>query len=330
MAAEIGHQRGESIVVVTLDQRTRIGAQIGVQPSPPCRAALIGERSVIGIGAAIDPLAQCRAAVPGERLDLALAVLQRDDAPSARLEDVVEAAEHAVSGRGVERLTVIVHYPPAIADVVLVRLDQAFVDVALVELGVAHQRHHPPDLAFRQPPMREKIVLDEAGERGDRHAEPDRAGREIDRDAVLGPAGIALHATQRAKALELIERLVAGEIMRRVQQRTRMGLHRHPILRAQRMKVEHRHDRGHRRARRLMATHLQPVAALAQVVRIVDRPRAQPAQPRVQDRQRVMVRASVRNGGKCGFRHHILSTIGCVMPARPHDRWRSRDRAAQS
>jgi NAD-specific glutamate dehydrogenase len=71
-----------------------------------------------------------------------LAVFQRDHAPAAGGEDLVEAAEHAVGRGRVEALAVIVDDPPAIADVVLGRLDQAFVDIALVELGIAHQRDH--------------------------------------------------------------------------------------------------------------------------------------------------------------------------------------------
>src|SRR5437660_1272482 len=68
------------------------------------------------------------------------AVLQRLDAPAAARENLVEAADHAVGGRRVEALAVVVDDPPQVADVVLVALDQRLVDIALVELGVADQR----------------------------------------------------------------------------------------------------------------------------------------------------------------------------------------------
>jgi hypothetical protein len=124
---------------------------------------------------------------------------------------------------GVERLAVIVDDPPAIADVVLVGLDQALVDIALVELGIAHQRDHAPGFVRLHHAVGEQIVLDEAGKGGDRDPEADRAGGEIDRDRVLGAARIGLHALEAAEILELLAALGAEQIMDGVEHRPAWG-----------------------------------------------------------------------------------------------------------
>jgi hypothetical protein len=177
-----------------------------------------------------------------------LAVFQSHDTPAAGGEDVVEAAEHPLRGGGVERLAIIVDDPPAIADVVLVGLDQAFVDIAFVELRIAHQRDHAPGLVGRHHAVRDQIILDEARKGGDRDPEADGAGGEIDRDLVLGPARIALHSAEAAEILELLAALGAEEIMDGVKHRPGMRLHRHLVVRPERVEIERGHDRRHRGA----------------------------------------------------------------------------------
>src|SRR3546814_8356291 len=95
------------------------------------------------------------------------------------------------------------------ADVVLVGLDQAFVDIALVQLRIAHQRDHAARLVPLPQAVGDKIVLHQAGEGGDGDAKPDRAGGEIDRNPVLGPARIALPPLKDAKRLKLLAALAA-------------------------------------------------------------------------------------------------------------------------
>ena len=164
----------------------------------------------------------------------------------------------------------------------LVTFDQRFVDIALVEFGVAHQRDHPAGIGGRKAAVRDEIVLRQAGEEGDGDTEADAAGREVDRDAVLGPARIALRAAETAEALQLIERLRTQQVMDRVQHRAGVRLDRDLIMPPERMEIQHRHNRGDRRARRLVAADLEPVRGVAQVVGVVDRPRRQPAQPRLE------------------------------------------------
>src|SRR5690242_20869611 len=79
----------------------------------------------------------------------AFAVLDLDDTPAAAAENLVEALEHAVRAGRVEALAVVVDDPPQVADVVLVALDQGFVDVAFVELGIADQGDEAAAIGLR-------------------------------------------------------------------------------------------------------------------------------------------------------------------------------------
>src|SRR3546814_19269105 len=76
--------------------------------------------------------------------------------------------------------------------------------------------------------VRDQIVLHQRGEGRDGDAQPDRPRREIDRNRILGPRRIALHAAEAAKALELIESLIAHQIMAGVQHRP--GIRHQPNL----------------------------------------------------------------------------------------------------
>ena len=160
-----------------------------------------------------------------------LAVAQLDHAPAAAFENLVEALEHAVGADRVEALAVIVDDPPQVADVVLGALDDRFVDIAFVELGIADQRDEAAAVLVVHPAVGGEIILHQAGEERDRHAEPDRAGREIDRDLVLGPARIALRAAEAAEILQLLARLRAEQIMDRVKHRPGVRLDRDSVVR---------------------------------------------------------------------------------------------------
>ena len=85
--------------------------------------------------------------------------------------------------------------------------------------------------------MRGHIILDQTGKSGDRDAEADRAGGEIDRDAVLGPARIALHPAKAAEILKLFESLAAEQIVDGVEQRPAVRLDRDPVVGAERVEI---------------------------------------------------------------------------------------------
>jgi hypothetical protein len=99
---------------------------------------------------------------------------------------------------------------------VLPAFEQRLEDVALVELGVADQRHHAAGGTIgRRKLLQPHIVLHDRGEQRHRDAEADRAGREIDVVVVLGARGIGLRAAEAAEALELLARLMAEQILDR-------------------------------------------------------------------------------------------------------------------
>jgi len=97
------------------------------------------------------------------------------------------------------------------------------------------------------------------------------------RVGVLGPAGAGWHPAEAAEILELLGALRPHQIMDRVEDRPGVRLDRDAVVGAERVEIERRHDRGHRRATRLVPTDLQPVRALADVIGVVNGPRRQPA-----------------------------------------------------
>src|SRR6185437_5076209 len=87
-------------------------AEIALEMPAPALAALEHQRRIERIGAAVDPVAQRAAIGPGERRLETLAVFERDDAPSHRVEQGVDAAEQAVAHHRIEALAVVVDHPP--------------------------------------------------------------------------------------------------------------------------------------------------------------------------------------------------------------------------
>ena len=188
----------------------------------------------------------------------------------------------------------------------LIRLDQAFVDIALVEFGIAHQCDHPAGVGLGELPVRDEIVLHETGEGSDRDAEAYRSGREIDGDDVLRPARIALSTAEPTEAFELVAALIAKQIVDRVEHRPGVRLDRDLVIGSERVEVERCHDRADRCARRLMSADLEAVAAITQMVGIVDRPGREPAQSRVELgylRDELLID---RLAGNCGDGHDTL------------------------
>ena len=234
-----------------------------------------------------------------------LAIAKLDHAPAAAFENLVEPLEHAVSADRIEALAVVVDDPPQIAHVVLRAFDQRFVDIALVELCVTDQRDKAAAVLLVQRAVGGEIILDEAGEERDRDSKTDRSGREIDRDAVLRPAGIALRAAEPAEILERLALLRTEQVMDRVEHRAGVRLDRDAVVLAERVEIERGHDRGHRGAARLVPADLQPIGALADVVGVVDGPGGQPAQALVDDLERFDV-------GGHGLEHE-LALAACKL-----------------
>ena len=124
--------------------------------------------------------------------------LTSDRLPAGGLEHRLDPPGGDVGDDPVERLPVEVDHPHQLAERRDHRVDQRLPDRPLVELGVAEQG----DLAAG--PRRLEVVDDVAvGDRApDRRggADADRAGGEVDRVGVLGPARVALQAAEGCAA----------------------------------------------------------------------------------------------------------------------------------
>ncbi len=278
VAAEIAHQRGQFFVAAACDQRGHgaLVADLVHQPLAPGRAALERQRRIELVRTGFDPVAQPFAAWLAERGLLQRTMAQHHHVPAEIAKHGFELRPQSFAHDGVEALAVVVDDPPRIAQAVLPAFQQRLENIALVHLGVADERDH---LAFRPVAaelFRAQVILRERGEQGLRDAEADRAGREIDVVGILGARRIGLRPLVAAEVLQLVERLIAVQILNRVEHRPGVRLHRDAILRPQRREIERRHDRRGRGAGRLMAADLQSVLARPDVVGVVDRPHRQP------------------------------------------------------
>ncbi len=155
--------------------------------------------------------------------------------------------------------------------------EQGLEDVALVELGVAGEGDHPARrLAGRRQLLQPQIVLGDRAEQGHADAEPDRPGRKIDGIAVLGPRRVGLGTAIGSEMLQLLAGLMPEQVLDRVKDRRGVRLDRDPVLRAQHVEIECRHQGRDRGARRLMPADLEPVAARPQMIGVVDHPGREP------------------------------------------------------
>ncbi len=196
------------------------------------------------------------------------------------------------------------------------RVGDRFPDVALVELGVADQRH----VASTRPvvagaEMRLGVAVGERGEQGRRRAEPDRAGRDIDRVRVLGPARVRLQTVEVAQLGQVAPIEVTQQVLDGVERGTGVGLDRHPIACSQPGEIERGQDGDNGGAARLVATHLGVVHVRTDVVRLVDDAGRQPEHPPLdglERRQTVRVRPDwslvdvdqLRRGAERAELHH--------------------------
>ncbi len=287
-----------------------IAPEIALQMRPPGGAALEAQGGVEIVRAGVDPFPQRLAARLRERLLQLLAVLDGDHAPADRREELLDLGEQQLGHDPVEALAVVVDDPPEIADVVLPALEQGLVDVALVELGVADNGHHPARRrVVGHQPVQTDVVLGQRGEQRHRRTQAHRARREVDAGLVLGARRIGLRAAQRPEFLQLLDRLAAEQVHGGVVDRARVRLDRDPVAGPQHVEIEGGHDAGDRRAGRLMPADLQLVAAGAQVIGVVDGPAGQPEQlplDRLQHRQAI-------RGQRLGARRH-LRELGHRLP----------------
>ncbi len=297
VAAEIGHQLQQFVVAAPLDQLRHLAlvADLVAQMLAERSAALEAQRRIHLVRAGIDPAPQRLAAGFGKRRLHQPAVFHDHHVPAEIAEHGFEFLPQPFAHHGVEALAVVVDHPPGVAQAVLPALQQRLEDIALVHLGVADQRDHPPFGAVLHPAMRLDVILHQRGEQGLRHAEADRAGGEIDVVGVLGARRIGLRALEAAEIFQLVAGLVAEQILDGVKHRAGMRLHRDAVFRPQHREIQRRHDGGERRRRGLMAADLQAVDIGPDVVGVMDGPGRQPQHLAGQRRQQFQA---------CGFDWH--------------------------
>ncbi len=264
--------------------------------------ALKAQRRIHRVRAGVDPALQRLAAGFGERRPHQLAVFHDHHVPAEIAEHGFEFLPQPFTHHGIEALAIVIDHPPGVAQAVLPALQQRLENIALVHLGIADQRDHPPLGPILHPAMRLDVVLHQRGEQCLRDAKADRAGGEIDVVGVLGARRVGLRAFETAKILQLVVGLTPEQILDGVEHRAGMRLYRDTVLWPQHREIQRRHDGGERRRRGLMAADLQAVGIGPDVVGVVDGPRRQPQDFACQRGQQFKA---------CGFGRHGSTPRHC-------------------
>ncbi len=185
VAGEVCHQPRQRAVVVLVEDGADAGiaVEVAAQMLAPALAALVDQRRIERIRAGVDPFAQLAAVGAGEGGLQQMPVFEGDDAPAEHLEQGVDAPEQPVGDDRVEALAVVIDDPPQIAHIVLPALHQRFEDVALVELGVAGQRDHPPRRRVgRGEAVQPQVILHQRGEQ--RHADAEARPSPVEKSTM--------------------------------------------------------------------------------------------------------------------------------------------------
>ena len=271
-ARPVAHRVG---VPEALDQRAEVvaaevaegGEQLGVvagqhahlEPPPQLRRVRPQQPLVLLVRHRVDARPQL-----GEALQ-ARAVLDHLDVPAGGLEHAGQPARGDVGHHAVERLAVEVDHPHDLAELGHHRIGDRLPDRALVELGVADQG----DLAAadRDVEVAGHVAMGERAPHRRRGADADRPGRVVDRVGVLGPRGIRLQPAELAQRRQVLTVEPPQQVVDRVQDRRRVRLHAHAVGRLEDGEPQRRHQRHHRRARRLVSTYLDARPGLPDAVR---------------------------------------------------------------
>ena len=246
VTGEVGHQPVQRRVVMAVEERlqSRRAREVRFQPLAPGVGALEGQRRIQIVRALVDPLQHRFARRPVPRGFQLLAILQGHDVPVDGAEEALDFLEQHVVDDAVEALAVVIDDPPQIADIVFPAFKQRFEDIAFVELRIAHQRHHAARRdAVAHVSVQPRIVLYQRREQRFGHAEPDRAGREIDVSAVLGSRRIGLRAAEHAEVPQHGNVLPAQHVHQRVVNRARMRFDRDAVFRPQHVHIKRRQKR---------------------------------------------------------------------------------------
>ena len=196
----------------------------------------------------------------------------------------IEAPGRDVGDDAVQRLAVEVDDPQHLAQPRHHRVDDRLPDGALVELGVAQQRDLAP--AARDVEVPGDVAMGHRAPDRRGGPDPDAPGRVVDGVGVLRAAGIGLKAAVLAQPRQVGRVQAPEQEVDRVQDRRGVRLDRHAVGRLEVREPQRGHERDHRRARGLVAAHLDPARVQPHAVGVVDDGGGQPqdaALDRVED-----------------------------------------------
>ncbi len=250
-------------------------------------------------------------------------VLDRLDVPARGVEHPHQAPGGDVGHDAVERLAVEVDDPQHLAQARDHRVGDRLPDRALVELGVAEQRDVAPAARHLEVPGH-VAVGHRAPDRG-RRADADRAGRVVDGVGVLAARRIGLQPAVLAQPRQVGGIEPAEQEVDRVQDGRGVRLDRDAVGRLEVLEPQRRHQRDHRRARRLMAADLDAARVRADAVGVMDDRRRQPQHASLDPAEQLDV--DVLAELPVGDAHTAVSTT--ILPPSP-EAWRCHAEAMSS
>ena len=278
VTAKIANQSRQRCVLVGLEDAGKRLAIAGGRVVNDERAdlctALAQQTLVLGVRHAIDAALQRLATRQGEGFAEARTVLDDLDLPTVIAEDVGKFLRAHTGNHAVEALTIEIDDPGQLPESACGRIGQCLPDVALIQLGIAEERHEPT--AGRDIEVCTHVAVDDTGEERCSGTKTNRPSREIDRIGVLRARGIGLQATKIAQLRQVVAIEAPEQIVDRMQHRRGVRLDGYPIAGLQPVEVERGHRRHHRGRRSLVATDLERVARRPLVVGVVDHARREP------------------------------------------------------
>ena len=291
VTAEVLHERGQLVVGDVGDRRR--GRRRRRRPGSAGAARPRDGRTATGTPRWTWRRCARRSASPPGRVERGrqqVPVLGLDDVPAGAVEELHQLLDLLVGDDAVEALAVRVDDPHHVAEALQRRVGDRLPDVALVELGVAGEGDEPGRAPSSRPA---EVGLDvPAGrggeERGD-DAEPDGPGGEVEDVGVLGPARVRLQPAELAQAGQVRAVELAGEVLDGVVHGRGVRLDGDLVPTVEVPEPQRRHDRHHRRRRRLVPADLDLAdrARRPLAVGVVDHPHGQPQHPPLHRLQRV-------------------------------------------
>jgi len=243
----------------------------------------------------------------GEQLLQQPPVLDGEHLPARGVEHALQAGGADVGDDPVEALPVEVDDPDDLAELGHHRVEDRLPAGALVQLRVADEGVLPARtrcvVELGDVPARERPPDQGGG------ADADRAGGVVDGIGVLRAARVALQPAERAQGLQVLLVELAEQVVDRVQDGRGVRLDRYPVLAAQVLEPQRRHDRHQRGARRLVPADLQPAGVGAHPVGVVHDRRGQPEHSLLDDPQGLVVHRDLQVARQLHHRDDERTTV---------------------